>query len=205
MKSLLIRLYPARWRARYGDEFLALLEARPLGPFDVADILLGALDAQLRRRGRGADTQHERGFTMSLRRGGLAAIIGAPLWTAGFVISNGTFGNVDLENSGGPAGRGITGTAAQGDEVTDAFFLGLLTFFVGSLLFAIVTYRTAVLSRRAAVLLGVAPVLAFAGGGGGGFGDILILSGLIFFAMAWVALGVQAIRLDRPATEPRPA
>ena len=54
MKSLLIRCYPARWRARYGDEFEAILEERPLGPFDVADILLGALDAQLRlRRSRG--------------------------------------------------------------------------------------------------------------------------------------------------------
>jgi len=59
------------------------------------------------------------------------------------------------------------------------------------LLFAIATYRTA--------------VLTFAGGSGGGFGDILILSGLICFTLAWMALGVLAIRLDRPATEPRPA
>ena len=76
MRSLLIRFYPARWRARYGDEFEAILEERPLGPFDVADILLGALDAQLRLRGRGADIAQGRGFTMSLRIGGIAAIIG---------------------------------------------------------------------------------------------------------------------------------
>lgn len=79
MRSLLIRCYPARWRARYGDEFEAILEERQLGPFDVADILLGALDAQLRLRGHGVDTRQTRRFTMSLRIGGIAAIIGASL------------------------------------------------------------------------------------------------------------------------------
>ena len=44
MRSL-VRLYPASWRARYGEEFEALLEERPLGPFDVADVLLSAVDA----------------------------------------------------------------------------------------------------------------------------------------------------------------
>ena len=44
-------LYPARWRARYGDEFEPILEERPLEPFDVADILLAALDAHLHRHG----------------------------------------------------------------------------------------------------------------------------------------------------------
>ena len=88
MRSLLIRLYPARWRARYGDEFEALLEERPLGPFDVADILLGALDAQLRLRERGSDTQKGMGLTMSLRLGGAAAILGAILFLTGFVVTS---------------------------------------------------------------------------------------------------------------------
>ena len=79
MRSLLIRCYPARWRARYGDEFDALLRERPLGPFDVVDILLGALDAQLRLRGHGVAIQHARRLTMSLRIGGIAAIEGASL------------------------------------------------------------------------------------------------------------------------------
>jgi hypothetical protein len=95
MRALLIRLYPARWRARYGDEFEAILEERPLGPFDVADILLGALDAQLRLRGRGADIAHGRGFSMSLRIGGIAAIIGGALWTVSIVMGFGTVVDVD--------------------------------------------------------------------------------------------------------------
>jgi hypothetical protein len=79
MRSLLVRCYPARWRERYGDEFLAVLEERPLAPFDVADILLGALDARLRSRGRDVAGHHARGFIMSLRIGGIAAILGAAL------------------------------------------------------------------------------------------------------------------------------
>lgn len=78
--ALLLRLYPARWRARYGDEFAAVLEERPLGPFDVADVLLGALDAHLHLRGLGAASLHQRGFAMSLRIGGYAAIVGGLLW-----------------------------------------------------------------------------------------------------------------------------
>jgi len=31
MRSVLVRLYPARWRDRYGEEFQAVLEERPLG------------------------------------------------------------------------------------------------------------------------------------------------------------------------------
>lgn len=43
----LISLYPARWQARYGDEFLDLLESRPPNLRSVIDVLRGALDAHL--------------------------------------------------------------------------------------------------------------------------------------------------------------
>jgi hypothetical protein len=92
MRALLVRCYPARWRARYGDEFAAVLEERPLGPFDVADVLLGALDAHLHLRGLGAASQHAKGFAMTLRIGGYAAIVGGILWLlvlAGNAINDG--------------------------------------------------------------------------------------------------------------------
>lgn len=92
MIALLLRLYPARWRARYSDEFEQVLAERPLGPFDVADVLLGALDAHLHLRGLGAASQHGKGFAMSLRIGGYAAIVGGVLWLlalAGNAINNG--------------------------------------------------------------------------------------------------------------------
>ncbi len=49
MIGLLLAFYPAQWRQRYGEEFRAVLESRPLGPFDFADVLIGALDARLTR------------------------------------------------------------------------------------------------------------------------------------------------------------
>ena len=85
MRRFLIRLYPAGWRARYGDEFEALLEERPLGPFDVADIVLSAIDAHLRPRGAAAAGDHTRGVLMTLRIGGVAAIVGGALWLISFV------------------------------------------------------------------------------------------------------------------------
>ncbi len=87
MIALLLRAYPARWRARYGDEFAAVLAERPLGPFDVADVLLGALDAHLHLRGLGAASEHRKGFAMSLRIGGYAAILGGVLFFAGFLVN----------------------------------------------------------------------------------------------------------------------
>jgi len=93
MIAPLLRLYPARWRARYADEFAAMLEQRPLGPFDVADIVLGALDAHLHLRGLAAASEHRKGFAMTLRIGGYAAILGGLLWLfvlAGNAISNGS-------------------------------------------------------------------------------------------------------------------
>jgi len=41
----LVALYPARWRARYGDEFQALLDEEPVTPSLVIDVIRGALDA----------------------------------------------------------------------------------------------------------------------------------------------------------------
>ncbi len=43
----LIALYPAAWRARYGDEFGALLASRPRSPREWVDVVLGAADAHL--------------------------------------------------------------------------------------------------------------------------------------------------------------
>ena len=85
MIGLLLRLYPAGWRARYGDEFAVMLGERALGPFDVADVLLGAFDAHLHLRGLGAASEQRKGIAMTLRIGGMAALIGGPLWALSLV------------------------------------------------------------------------------------------------------------------------
>ncbi len=110
MITLLLRLYPARWRARYGDEFEQILAERPLGPFDVADVLLGALDAHLHFRGLGAASVHGRGFTMTLRIGGYAAILGGLLW---FLVLAGNAINIWGESAGPFLGYAIVGATVM--------------------------------------------------------------------------------------------
>jgi hypothetical protein len=83
----LVRLYPAAWRERYGDELEALLDDDPPTPFDTLDLLLGALDAHLHLRGLGRDSDHRKGIPMTLRLAGSAAIAGGGLWIAMLVTS----------------------------------------------------------------------------------------------------------------------
>jgi hypothetical protein len=68
--SDLVRLYPRAWRARYEDEFLALLEAAPGTRRDRLDILRGALDAHL----------HPAQPSLVP---GLSAVLGGGLWILG--------------------------------------------------------------------------------------------------------------------------
>ena len=42
-----VRLFPTPWRARYGNEFAALLEATPFTPRVLFDVLVAAVDAHL--------------------------------------------------------------------------------------------------------------------------------------------------------------
>jgi hypothetical protein len=243
MIALLLRLYPAHWRTRYGDEFAALLGERPLSPFDVADVLLGALDAQLHLRGLGSWPEHRRGFAMSLRIGGFAAAIGGALWLIGLAWSSADPADQDLGSLVFLVGVlallvGLTGLSAfqarqhpvltwaaftlpaLGGAVTtigvilmatrtedrpvvgglsgwDFFMLGSIATVAGSILFAIATYRSG------ALLLGIVSAVALVSFAGsfvlGEWLQALFIAGFLAFPFGWVVLGLQAIRLDRPA------
>ena len=88
MIGLLLALYPARWRSRYGEEFRAVLESRPLGPFDVADVLIGAFDARLTRFRFAGAAGIDGGPLMMLRLGGSGAIFGGVLWFLGVAVAS---------------------------------------------------------------------------------------------------------------------
>ena len=64
----LIALYPRRWRDRYGDEMVALIEGAPLGRRARFDLVRGALDAWLHP-------------PTPSRAPAFAALIGGGLWT----------------------------------------------------------------------------------------------------------------------------
>lgn len=243
LNRVLVRLYPARWRARYGEEFTALLEERPVGPFDVADIVLGAVDARLRLRNMHA-AREPGGVSMSLRIGGMAAIVGAAFLALAALVSMGFVETgeavpgilfvtglalllVALAGMSAFQARahprlawvafavpavgtvasvlGLVGMPIVGESAWAVWFFGTLTALIGSALFAVVTYRTAALSRGAAVLLGIGSILPFAGLVLPDDLTILPLASIAFFLLGWFFLGVQAIRLDRPAMVTRPA
>jgi hypothetical protein len=242
MKALLIRCYPAVWRERYGDEFASILDERPLGPFDVADILLGALDARLRMPDRRAGLTERKGFNMSLRIGGIAAILAAVslalAWFLGYgfvavedrfvwlllVIGLGLLivaiaGLTAFQGRAYPGASwaafglltvgtiiatiGLVGAALEQDGFWNMGALGVLAALIGTFLFAIVTYQTAALSRAAAVLLGVGAILPFVSMASSLI--ILVVVAMVCFLLGWFLLGIQAIRRDRPAIDPRPA
>ena len=246
MNRLMIRLYPPAWRERYGDEFEAVLDERPLGPFDVADIMLGAIDARLHMRSRAAAIDPGRGVAMSLRIGGVAAILGALFWMVGLALWSvrpaplGAAGPPLLLVAGCVAllvavaglsafqarvyptltwsafvvtavgtlafiGGFLGFTFAEGPNAGDGYWgiwlLGTLMAIVGSTLFAIATYRTRALSRVAATLIGSGSLLLFTLNPGSQlFGAVV----LFCFFLGWFAIGIQAIRLDRPAGARQP-
>ncbi len=242
MRTLLIRCYPTAWRERYGDEFASILEERPLGPFDVADIVLGALDARLRMRDRRSGLNQRKGFSMSLRIGGIAAILGAATlaiaWFLGygFLAVDGSVAGLLLVVGLGlllvaiagltafqaraypglswaafglltvgtiSAAIGFVGAGLGRDGFWNLGALGVLIALVGTMLFSIVTYRTAALSRGAAVLLAAGSVLPFMAMVSSFY--VFVVAALVCFLLGWFVLGVQAIRIDRLATDSRPA
>jgi hypothetical protein len=74
----LVALYPAAWRHRYGEEFMALLEDRPPAALQLIDIVWGAIDAHL------FPQAPEGRFRMFTRLAGLAAIGAGAALLAGF-------------------------------------------------------------------------------------------------------------------------
>ncbi|WP_322748833.1 MULTISPECIES: hypothetical protein [unclassified Frankia] len=50
MRRFLLAMYPRQWRARYGDEFAALLQDTPLTLATVIDVLRHAVELRLQSR-----------------------------------------------------------------------------------------------------------------------------------------------------------
>ena len=77
----LVALYPAAWRRRYRDEFLALLEEQPPTRTQVLDIAWGALDAHLFAQAP------EGRFRMFTRIAGAASLAAGILLAIGSAVS----------------------------------------------------------------------------------------------------------------------
>jgi hypothetical protein len=109
MKGILLRLYPRRWRRRYGPEVARLLD--DLGPLTVRrglDLILGALDAHLT-----LEVTVPAPVRAAIRR---ALIVAAILWlvfSVGIVLSNVVFPRPQSNDDGPwPAIAYLVGFAA---------------------------------------------------------------------------------------------
>jgi hypothetical protein len=80
----LLRLYPAAWRERYGDEVAALLEEHPPTLLDHLDLIRGALDARLHPQVPGAAAAPDKELPVNQRLLGVMAAIGGLAWLIGF-------------------------------------------------------------------------------------------------------------------------
>jgi drug/metabolite transporter (DMT)-like permease len=82
----LVRLYPAAWRDRYGDEFSALLEDIRLSPFDMIDILFAAVDAHLHPQPAETAANLQRDTHMTRKHYGWAAMLGGTMFIGTWLV-----------------------------------------------------------------------------------------------------------------------
>jgi hypothetical protein len=92
MKTGLVRLYPRRWRDRYGEEFEALLEQQSATVGAAADIILGAVDAHLT-----ANAPEQRGSWLR-RIPELMIVLGGLVWLAAGWANMAAHSRPDLQN-----------------------------------------------------------------------------------------------------------
>jgi hypothetical protein len=94
MKAFLLRLYPRRWRQRYGHELARLLDdLGPLRPRHAIDLLRGASDAHLEAI-MGSPVR------MALRRATAVAAVAWLVLSVGIVLSNVVFPSPTDDNDG---------------------------------------------------------------------------------------------------------
>ena len=169
----LLRLYPAPWRERYGDEFRELLADRPPTLRDRLDVVAGAIDARLHPQvGRTQDdvpTRPDRSVAATLALGGVLltvwAAVGAsiaPRWDSGEIIE--------------PSRLAMLGVS------TSAGFLAAFVMSAGLLLIAS-RYDWYVGRRGAVGAVLTAAGLVFAGLGGGIPALVLLVGGTTMFAI----------------------
>lgn len=110
--SRLIALYPAAWRARYEDEFAAVLASRPRSIGERVDILRGALDAHLHPQVPAPDRIPD--------RYGVAPLVGLPVLVGAVLIA-----------ANGPVQFDEYGTYRDGAAALPFFVLAVVLLSVG--------------------------------------------------------------------------
>jgi MFS family permease len=140
-KRWLLHLYPQAWRARYEDEFLALLEACPFSFQLIWDVWVGAIDAQLH-----LETLIGRISPQMNRLRTMAVVVFCAY--IGLVVAGLAFGQMVEYDDFQQLLRSNGGVAVSYWMLYAAAFAALLAMLVGGLPIAFAAVRFAVLIRR---------------------------------------------------------
>ncbi len=188
INRLLLRLYPRIWRARYEEEFLAILAPHSFSVFEGIDIMRGALDAHLH--------PHLGTATMPLpeRMGQMLAALRSSLLTifcAYVCVVLAGMGFQKMTES--PEHREITQVYSMMGISFHLMVIGasgaLLAVLAGGVPIAIAVIRSALARKQWGPLFGLAvPILAFAALPGAFFlmkmfsqsGQMVLVKGLFF-------------------------
>ncbi|GCF11655.1 hypothetical protein [Dictyobacter arantiisoli] len=158
----LIRLYPHHWRSRYEEEFLFLLEERPLSLVDDLDLLRGALDAHLHPHlGTAALPWLERmKYMLSILRRSVLMMFCAYCI---FILAGISFQKLTEDQSFAAAAQSHAVVGLMFNLVVIGSVVALLALVVGGLPIVVSMLRDAFTRRRYGILLLlVTPILALA-------------------------------------------
>ncbi|HZR38749.1 MAG TPA: hypothetical protein VFB12_01445 [Ktedonobacteraceae bacterium] len=160
MEKFLLRLYPRTWRACYEEEFLAMLESRPLSLLDSVNIVYGALDAHLHPHlgMRGMPVQERSAHLLRTLRQSVFTIFSAYI---SFVIGGIVYGKMTEET----VARVMQASALAGASYIIVFagsIIALLAVLIGGLPLAFATIKRALTGRRiSSLLLLTVPLIAY--------------------------------------------
>jgi hypothetical protein len=180
LRSRVLRLYPSSWRARYGDEFAALLEEYPLTPFALFDIVVGALDAHL-------TPFDANGRILRMLNQPRRSVIAVFIAYIAFVLAGINYNRM-IEDDLRTINPAHPAVAAAYNAVAWASAVSLLAVLIGGLPIGFAIARRALAGRRWDILALLAvPPLAL----------------LIWLGWTWVLLNAIAPQVDSGAI-PRP-
>ena len=137
----LLHLYPQAWRARYADEFLALLEDCPFSLWTLWDVCLGAIDAHLH-----LETVTGRMFPLMNKLRTTAVIVFCAY--SGFVVAGLGFGKMVEYDDFHDLLSSNTGVAVSYWTLYAGAFAALLAVLVGGLPLAVAAARSAIATKR---------------------------------------------------------
>jgi hypothetical protein len=138
----LLRLYPPAWRARYGDEFAALLDLAPLSLWSLLDILLGALDARWLTRDWRISTMST--LTRRLRRSEIAIFCAY----IAFVVAGSAFAKITEYDDFQAATHTFPLIGIAFNTLVVAAWVALAAVVIGGAPLALAAARAALAARR---------------------------------------------------------